>query len=362
MISFWVTRDQSFGIGNYRENRGRAIADRFETRLYDDIGRDVPLSGGPQIFSALDQLTDCAREVVAQIWDAHARLAPETPRLNDPRRVLLRFELLEKLYEEGVNRFRVCRADRLQDVDRFPVFVRHIHGHGGPLTRLLETRRDVTQALVALRLRGHPLRGLMIVEYCDTSGSDGCFRKYAAFKVGDRIIPSHLFVSRHWCVKSGRDEPSEASLKEAMQFAAEHPHHDWLRRVFAIARIDYGRMDYGVAGGVPQVWEINLNPTIGRAVGFVRRTELAADLKALRDRERTSFHEQLSAAFSALDKTGEGAEGRVVIDERLFERLRREAKEKRRRRLTMSWLEGLYEHRLLGRPVRAAYSTLFPRR
>ena len=30
MIAFWVTRDASFGIGNYRSHRGAAIADRFE--------------------------------------------------------------------------------------------------------------------------------------------------------------------------------------------------------------------------------------------------------------------------------------------------------------------------------------------
>ena len=45
----------------------------------------------------------------------------------------------------------------------------------------------------------------------------------------------------------------------------------WLRRVFAVAGVDYGRVDYGVLDGVPQVWEINLNPTIGRPAGWPQK-------------------------------------------------------------------------------------------
>src|SRR5688572_25153412 len=103
MIGFWVNREGSFGIENYQSHRGKVIADRFETHLYDDIDGDVRFSAGPQIFTAFDQITQAQRELVAALWDAHADAAPHIPRLNDPRRALLRFELLRRLWEEGLN-------------------------------------------------------------------------------------------------------------------------------------------------------------------------------------------------------------------------------------------------------------------
>ena len=57
-------------------------------------------------------------------------------------------------------------------------------------------------------------------------------------------------------------EPAE-QLSEFEAFMREHPHHEWLKRVFQEAKIDYGRVDYGMVAGAPVVWEINLNPDYG---------------------------------------------------------------------------------------------------
>ena len=111
---------------------------------------------------------------MAQIWDAHAAVAPHVPRLNDPRRVLLRFELLQRLWEEGLNTFRVYRTDQADQVSAFPVFVRHIHRHSGPATRLVRTHDELRRVLTALRIRGRRLRDHMIVEFCDASGPTAC--------------------------------------------------------------------------------------------------------------------------------------------------------------------------------------------
>ena len=218
MIAFWVHAGSIDQMRGYRRHRGRAIADRIDTLMYEDVGPDVEFPTGPQIFMALDQLTPLQREVAARIWDAHARIAPSVPRLNDPRHVLLRFDLLTALYREGINSYQVYRAHQVDQIQRFPVFVRHIFDHNGPLTRLLTTRKDLVKALRSLRLRGLSLRDYMIVEYCDASGPDGLFRKYAAFRVGSRIIPCHLFRSREWSVKSGQDEVTEHGLNEALAY------------------------------------------------------------------------------------------------------------------------------------------------
>ena len=159
MISYWVTQDGRFGIDAYRAGRGLPIADRFQTHVYDRIEQTVRVPAGSQIFSALDRLTDGQREVVAAIWDAHAHAAPHATRLNDPRRVLLRFPLLKALHEQGLNSYRVFRATDLKDVDRFPVFVRHMNDHSGPRTRLLTTPRELTKAPARAARQGIPARG-----------------------------------------------------------------------------------------------------------------------------------------------------------------------------------------------------------
>ena len=148
----------------------------------------------------------------------------------------------------------------------------------------------------------------MIVEFCDASGPDGLFRKYAAFKVGPHIIPSHVFSSHEWTreVANGTSRLSTACARGCSS-STRIPMAPGSRRVFDLAGIDYGRIDYGVAGGVPQVWEINLNATLGRAEGQSRHTGLDPALKALRDSGRDIFHAQLRSAFLALDAYPPGA-------------------------------------------------------
>jgi len=361
MISFWVTDAARFGIETYRQNRGQAIGYRFRTELYDHVARGIQLRHGPQIFAALDQLTDTQRQVVAAIWDAHAQVAPAATRLNDPRRVLRRFDLLHKLHQLGMNRFRVWRATDVGDVDRFPVFVRLESDHGGPATGLLTTQRDVVSALRALRLRGRGLQNLIIVEFLDTMSPDRWFRKYSAFRVGDSIIPCHAMVSREWSVKSEHNRPDELKIREEAAFIESNPHEAWLRRVFDVAGIGYGRVDYGVVDGLPQVWEINLNPTLGRASGRGQGS-LPPELRTLRDRGREAFHDRLKASFVGIDTSPDERETTIRIEETLLSRLQGEEVADQRRQSRLTWLKRLYRHPTLGKAARFAYRTVFPPR
>jgi hypothetical protein len=61
-----------------------------------------------------------------------------------------------------------------------------------------------------------PAEDLLVVEFCDTSGPDGIYRKYSAFRVGSVILPRHLMFSRHWKIK----KPDLATLPLAQE-------HDW---------------------------------------------------------------------------------------------------------------------------------------
>jgi hypothetical protein len=361
MIAFWVTREGSSCIHNYFDSRGRAIAGRFATPAYDDIGPVVRLSRGAQIFSTLDHLTPAQRAAARLLWDAHAAGAPQAARLNDPGRVLLRYDLLTRLAAEGINRFRVFPADAPGAAMPYPVFVRERDRHNGPLTGLLRTPAELTRAVRALRFRGYRRGELMIVEFCDAVGADGLVRKYAAFKVGDRIIAGHMFASRQWFLKSGDNEATAATLGEELAYIEGNPHQDWVRRVFAIAAIDFGRIDYGIAGGVPQAWEINLNPTMGRRADAVRQHVLPPDLQALREQGRQAFHVRLREAFLALDPGDDDRTIDVAIPAAMRHAMQCEtAREQRHQRLVVA-LRALPADRRIGGPLRAIVARLFPR-
>jgi hypothetical protein len=359
MISFWTLQD-NHGIHAYRSNRGLAIADRFTPRAYEQVGASTELAAGTQLFSALDQLSPVQQRLVAHLWDEHARAAPQARRLNDPRRALLRFDLLRRLRSTGLSSFGVYRAEEIDAIERFPVFVREIHRHNGPKSKLLHNHQQVRQAIQALRIRGRRRENLMIVEFADASGADGLFRKYAAFRVGDRIIACHVMASSHWCVKSQQNQLTEEALTQDLAYVRDNPHLDWLQRVFEAGGIDYGRIDYGVAGGQPQAWEINLNPTIGREPGQSKKRNISVEMKQMRESTRELFHDQLRAAFLALDDPSARTFS-VRLAPALLAELDADAAQRRRQHRLLRLAKAVYNSPTWGRPVRLAYS-LFPRR
>lgn len=360
MISFWTNRECSWSLHAYRGHRGRAIADHFACCLYEDLGRTVRLRPGAHIFGALDRLTPGQREAAALMHDALAARAPGAPRLNDPRRVLLRFDLLTRLHAAGINRYRVHRAVDYRAVSRFPVFLREADNHNGPLTGLLGSTREIRRALWALRARGWPPGGLLVVEFCDTSDASGVFRKYSAFAVGDRIVPSHVMASHDWAVKSNSSELDESLVRENLAYIDGNPHEAWLRRIFALAGAGYGRIDYGMLDGAPQVWEINLTPTISMQADRKRKA-VAPELAALREQEREAFHGRLRDAFLALDRPVDAAEVEVAFSPALAASLARDAERRRRWERMQAWLHRVYDAPVAGRPFRLLYGRVRPR-
>ena len=360
MISFWANRSSSHAIPDYCARRGRAIADRFDCRVYEDVESRVRLRAGAHIFASLDRLTPNQRDAAAVLHDALAARVPDAPRLNDPRRVAMRFGLLTKLQEAGLNSYRVFRARQTREISRFPVFLREADNHNGPLTGLLHSRHDVSKALWALRARGWRLDELLAVEFCDTADAHGVYRKYSAFAVGERIVPCHVMASHQWAVKSESSEPDESLIRENMAYIDANPHESWLRQVFAIAGAGYGRIDYGLLGGAPQVWEINLNPTVGMPLTH-RRKPMPPELESLREREREAFHSRLRDAFVAIDRDGLGPDIEVAFDAELSSRLAADEAKRRRRERAMAWLHRAYENPRAGRAFRTLYRRVLPR-
>lgn len=172
-----------------------------------------------------------------------------------------RYELLRTLYERGINQFDVYRTTEARWPKRYPVFLRFENDHGGARSPLLRTRAELDEALLTLEREHHQRDDILIVEFCDTADANGVYRKYGAFMVGGHVFPKNVQFSKHWVVKA-TDFAGEEMLDEERRYVETNPHAGSLKEIFALARIEYGRIDYGMLVDAIQVWEINTNPHI----------------------------------------------------------------------------------------------------
>ena len=344
MITFFVNAAGSFGIRDYVANRGKELAGRFNVVLYEDLSTLKALPETGTIFAAVDQAGPaalCAGDVIHHQLSA-AR--PTLPLLNHPLQSLRRFALLRRLHDIGCNRFNAIRAVDDPSTLRYPVFIRYEHRHNGSMTPLLHDRRTLDRALVDLTVRGISAQELLIVEFCDTSGSDGLFRKYSAMRVGDTIIPRHVHAARKWIAKAGSSGDEEELVQEELEYLERHPHEEWLRKVFREARIEYGRIDYGVYKGEPQVWEINTNPTLGRSAH--RTTPRNPRFAALREPARAASHAMMVEAFKRLEQPGTSAQLPIALPEAISIRLRAEARGRRQAVAARTFRQALVQNAL----------------
>jgi hypothetical protein len=363
MITYWTPEAGSFTVRNYLNVRGLTIAAHFSVRHFEALTPDLQVRGPAHIFSALDQLTPASRALVTELWDRLAEVAPGWTRLNDPRRVLLREPLLVAMAALGLNDFRVFPGTLsavAKTSMRYPVFLRERDRHNGPLTGLLDSAGACRRARRALQMRGYRARDLLVVEFLDTADDQGTYRKYSAYKVGAALIRTHMMASRSWSVKSDSNTATLESAMEESDYLHGDAHEDWLRRAFDLARIDFGRIDYGVHAGRPQAWEINMNPTIGRQPDKAPKP-VSADIKEIREAARTHAHRLLREAFVALDSSpADPPSVAVALPAGLVRAVQREQAAARRRQQAIAALQRAF-HSPLGWPVRALYGAVFRR-
>ena len=261
MIYYVVTARHSYTMEYYLKTYGRALNGSLQLVFYEELAGIKRLPFGTYIFSDLERLSAEHLRLAAEVREQLARATPQPRLLNHPLRTMRRYELLSKLYELKMNSFRVTRASDGNSPHRFPVFIRDENEHGGSRTDLLRSEHELSVALKKLERRGHKANELLIVEFCDTSDSNGVFRKYSAFIIGGRIVPRHLIFSSKWVLKTA-DLGTEDMLQEERRYMEENPDEEWLKKVFALASVDYGRIDYSLRDGQPQIWEINTNPMV----------------------------------------------------------------------------------------------------
>lgn len=310
MIFYLATREQGFTVGDYLKSWGSSMAPLLKILAYEALPTILPR--GTYIFSDLERLTSAQVAIAGEIWEQLSQAGDGIRLLNDPRRALRRYELLRTLHEAGLNRFAVYKAMAHDIPFRFPVFLRRESEHTANLTPLLRSEEEVDRAIVQAVMRGVEPRDLLIVEFCDTSADGQEFRKYSAFRVGDRIIPRHLIFGHNWVLKYP-DLLDPDKLAEERRYLEENPHEEALGHIFEVAQIEYGRIDYGVLDGHLQVWEINTNPIVMLPREKYRREHLPA---------QEHFARQIRAAFEAITSGAQaGSMVPIKLTARILERL-----------------------------------------
>ena len=286
---------QEFPIKDYLDLFGRALRQDICILHYEDLVNQREFSRGTYVLTALDQLHAGMAQLLFEVYD-QLRHVEGFRFLNDPRNTMQRLELLNKLHDAGRNDFRAFKADGDLTSLRFPVFLREESLHDGAISPLLNSEREIREAVGRALVQGHKLKNLLIVEFCNTADETGFFRKYAAFIVGKRVIPRSLNYGRGWMLKHSETEFTMPMIQEELEYVCTNPHKQPLEEIFELAQVGYGRIDYAIKDNRVQTWEINLHPTIGR--GLVRRSKpLSPELVVVRDRTRRLFYEEFERAW-----------------------------------------------------------------
>lgn len=258
MITFFATKKKRKIIGWFLQNWPNPSADSFQVIAYEDLPLIRSITPGVYIFSDLDRAHGVHFTNILQLTKFLETSFGRGVIINHPEHILLRFNLLERLGRNNLNKFKVFSCTNECGPFRFPVFIRYRNDHNGPLTELLFTRDEYMACVVELCNSKINLDDLMVIEYCDTCSADKLFRKYSSFIIGDKIIPGHMIFTRHWVAKDC-DTPI---MSEVNEYLSSNPHETELRRIFNMAGVNYGRIDYSLYRGKIQTWEINTNPVL----------------------------------------------------------------------------------------------------
>jgi hypothetical protein len=261
VIYYLVTRSHAYTLSDYLGSWGQAIAAKVRVVPYGALPANRDLPRGTYVFSDIERLGPAQRPVLISLADQLARAGLRV--INHPAKSLGRHALLRRLHEAGMNEFRAFRATEIPADLRYPVFVREEAQHTGNLSSLVRDESDLSRVLFVLRMEGFDPRDLLVVEFCETRDPTGLYRKYASFRVGDRIFHRHILFSKSW-VQKDLDLLEPSHILENRACFRDNPHRRDILRAFELGEIEYGRIDYGLKDGAMQVWEINTNPIVQR--------------------------------------------------------------------------------------------------
>jgi hypothetical protein len=260
MICFVATGAHSY---TYKHLLAFPRVPEIEVWSYDRLFRARRLPRATWIFTDVDRLNFWELELAARVY--RNIVSAGWPALNDPATVAQRFSLLRRLHRAGLNRFNAWSVEAEEWPERYPVFLRTRSAHRGVLTDLLHDPAALRHAIDGALAKGRPRSELMIIEYCAEHSREGVFRKLASYRVGGAMVATLCVHQSTWVAKDGEKGIAGQDLyDDEYRIVEENRHADTLRAAFDVGGIEFGRADFGLVGGQPQVYEINTNPTFPR--------------------------------------------------------------------------------------------------
>jgi hypothetical protein len=138
-----------------------------------------------------------------------------------------------------------------------PFFIREDRRHGGP-SCLLNDEADL--ASVPWDRFHHPCA----VEFIDTKGSDGLYRKYRYISAGDFGAPLNLMIGPHWMVRQASEMREKRHIEEDIDFMSRpDPFAGRLQAARQALGFDFCAFDYSInRDNELIVWEANPYPIL----------------------------------------------------------------------------------------------------
>jgi hypothetical protein len=259
---YYLSREKhNYTMRLYLENWGQNFIGKIKLIPYEHLFSLEALTPGVYIFSDIDRLTGSQKHILAGVWDKLNSGGKGFKVFNHPLKTLNRYELLKKLYKEGDNRFRVFKIHEIPEKIENPIFIRGISDHTGSFTQLVDNHEDLDEIIGTLLMSGYDPDNLIALEFYETAGKDGIYRKYSSFVVGNQVIPRDLIFSQRW-IQKYPDLLDKEFLEEEKEYLLNNPHKEEILKIFKKANTEYGRIDYSLLNGKLQVWEINTNSII----------------------------------------------------------------------------------------------------
>ena len=192
--------------------------------------------------------------------------ATSAPIINHPMHVRQtgRVAVAERLRDvPGVVTPRVTRMPRAELLAAsnhvFPMLVRTPGFHTGEHFLRIESEVSLAEEIADL-----PGDELLLIEYLDTRGSDGIFRKYRVLTIDGKLYPIHLAASRNWKVHHFSADCQAACLNEEQVFLGDIETALGsvvlcaLERAAHVLALDYGGIDFAIdSAGRVVIFEAN---------------------------------------------------------------------------------------------------------
>lgn len=262
---------------------------------------------GIYILTDFDILGETQTSLLSQIYSILLQFPEKFKLINNPLNALPRIELLEKLFNSGLNSFRCIPSSQKINNLKFPVFVRKGKDHYGKITGLITSEKELNNILFQIEKEGFKRSEILITEFVDTKDENNIFSKYSAFCVGNEIIARHIFFSKKWMIK-GADFLTEDLLNKEFLYVKNNPHKIELLQIFKQANINYGRIDYALLNGQIVCWEINPNPMI-------------ASSSSLKKSKRKRIHDLFAVRFIKAFKNLNTITNGEPVENPLFEKM-----------------------------------------